>query len=80
MLPRYLHTQCVCVCVCVCVCMQECDNNAELDDMEAIEQDAQDAYFSDASDDAAPAAPRPCNRYAKLVNYSRHVSQLLSHS
>jgi len=53
---------------------QECDNNDELDDLDAIGQDAQDAYFSDAcmeEDDEAPARSRPVNRSEAMKRMQR---------
>ena len=50
---------------------QECDNNDELDDLDAIGQDAQDAYFSDDCMEEDVARSRPVNRSEAMKRLQR---------
>jgi hypothetical protein len=52
---------------------EECDDDAELDDLDAMARDAQDAYFSDdcmeEEQGVAPARSRPLNRAQAMKRF-----------
>eukprot|EP00277_Geminigera_cryophila_P001706 CAMPEP_0179422358 /NCGR_PEP_ID=MMETSP0799-20121207/10382_1 /TAXON_ID=46947 /ORGANISM="Geminigera cryophila, Strain CCMP2564" /LENGTH=102 /DNA_ID=CAMNT_0021196477 /DNA_START=285 /DNA_END=594 /DNA_ORIENTATION=+ len=50
----------------------ECDKDAYLDDLEILDRDAQDAYFSgDDMHDSSPARLRPSNRSEAIKRFQQ---------